>query len=124
MPIFTMFEANISSANERPSTSTIPVSTSCSSTQVNLLPPTSSIIPTMQSESQFIPISNITTNSSGNSLNTSASSLSIEAHLFLSTSDKFSALSTDIRPSTPLPETSAIASNSEISNASKMLKSF
>ncbi|GFV28161.1 hypothetical protein TNCV_678491 [Trichonephila clavipes] len=102
------------------------VSISSSSTQAHLLPSTSlslsSVIPTIQSESQFpIPISSTTT-SPGHSLNTS-STLSTETRLFPTTSNKFAALQTEIQPSFLLPESAATASNSEHSNASKIPKS-
>ncbi|GFW50009.1 hypothetical protein TNCV_2315911 [Trichonephila clavipes] len=62
------------------------------------LPFTSSVIPTLQNESQFnIPISSTTT-SPGNSLNTPALSLSTETRLFPTTSNKFAELSTEIQP--------------------------
>ncbi|GFU88293.1 hypothetical protein TNCV_846861 [Trichonephila clavipes] len=81
------------------------VSTSSSSTQAHLLPSTSAIIPTIQSESLLpIPISTTTTTTSpGNNLNTSVSSLETETRSF-TTPNKFAALSTEIQPLVPLPE--------------------
>ncbi|GFV22753.1 uncharacterized protein TNCV_1490101 [Trichonephila clavipes] len=59
------------------------VSTSSSSTQAHLLPSTSAIIPTIQSEPLLpIPIPTTTTTSPGNNLNTSASSLETEKPVF------------------------------------------
>ncbi|GFY28849.1 uncharacterized protein TNCV_4719821 [Trichonephila clavipes] len=68
------------------------VFTSFSSTQTHLLPSTSTIIPTIQSE-YLLPISipTTTTTSPGNNLNTSASPLETETR-FLTTSNKFAAL--------------------------------
>ncbi|GFX48776.1 uncharacterized protein TNCV_3479601 [Trichonephila clavipes] len=87
----------VSSANPTPSTSSSlsTVSTSSSSTQAHLLPSTSAIIPTIQSES-LLPISIPTnTTSPGNNLDTPASSLETETRS-LKTSNKFAALSTAI----------------------------
>ncbi|GFX90673.1 hypothetical protein TNCV_3194911 [Trichonephila clavipes] len=57
------------------------------------------VIPTIPIESKLpIPISNITTTSPGNSLNTSDSSA---ARLYPSTTENFAAVSTDIQPSFP-----------------------
>ncbi|GFU29705.1 hypothetical protein TNCV_4745391 [Trichonephila clavipes] len=112
----------VSSANPMPSTSSSvsTVSTSSSSTQAHLLPSTSAIIPTIQSESLLlIPIP--TTTSPGNNLNTSASSLETETRP-LTTSDKFAALSTEIQPLVPLPESVPTTSNSEHSNAPEIPK--
>ncbi|GFW62361.1 hypothetical protein TNCV_290351 [Trichonephila clavipes] len=89
------------------------VSTLSSSTQAHLLSSTSAVIPTIQSESLLpIPVPT-TTSSSGNNLNTSASSLETETRL-LTTSNKFSALSTEIQPLVPLPESVSTTSNSEL----------
>ncbi|GFW12905.1 hypothetical protein TNCV_3328381 [Trichonephila clavipes] len=78
------------------SSSVSTVSTSCSSTQENLLPSPSTIIPTIQSESLLkipSPITTTTT-SPGNNLNTSVSSLETETRS-LTTPNKFAALSTE-----------------------------
>ncbi|GFX65960.1 hypothetical protein TNCV_13811 [Trichonephila clavipes] len=76
------------------STSSIPVVfTSSSSTQIHLLPSTSSVIPATSSESQ-LPIS-ISTTTSGNSVNTFASSLC-----------------TEDQPTVPLLNTASAKSNS------------
>ncbi|GFT70627.1 uncharacterized protein TNCV_3091571 [Trichonephila clavipes] len=94
------------------SSSVSTVSSSSSSTQENLLPSPSSIIPTIQSESLLkIPILTTTTTSPGNNLNTSVSSLETETRS-LTTPDKFNALSTET-----LPESLPTTSNSEYSNA-------
>ncbi|GFV38904.1 hypothetical protein TNCV_192721 [Trichonephila clavipes] len=94
------------------------VCTSSSSTQAHLLPSMSSVILTIQSQSQLhVPISTTTLD---NSLNTSATSLSVETSLFPTTDNKFAALSTKVQPSVPLPESAATTSNSEPSNASKI----
>ncbi|GFW94257.1 uncharacterized protein TNCV_1979971 [Trichonephila clavipes] len=84
-----------------------------SSTQENLLPSSSAIIPTIQSESLLkIPIPTTTTTTSpGNNLNASVSSLETETRS-LTTPDKFNALSTET-----LPESVPTTSNSEHSNA-------
>ncbi|GFW41316.1 hypothetical protein TNCV_1003091 [Trichonephila clavipes] len=87
------------------------------------------VIATIQSESQLpIPISTTTTSTPDNSLNTSASSLSIETRLFPTTFNKFAALSTEIRPSisssVPLPEYAPTTSNNEPPNVSKIPKSI
>ncbi|GFW43248.1 hypothetical protein TNCV_1350111 [Trichonephila clavipes] len=59
------------------------------------------------------PISNSSTSTStDNILHTPVSPLSTEACSFPSTSDKFTALSTETRPSVPLLETAATAFNS------------
>ncbi|GFV88236.1 RNA-directed DNA polymerase from mobile element jockey [Trichonephila clavipes] len=82
------------------------------STQENLLPSPSGIIPTIQSESLLkipIPPTTTTTTSPGNNLNTSVSSLETETRS-LTTPDKFNALSTE---NLSVPTTS----NSEHSNA-------
>ncbi|GFU06111.1 hypothetical protein TNCV_4764501 [Trichonephila clavipes] len=93
------------------------VSTSSSSTQAHLLPSTSA---TIQSES-LLPITIPTTTSLCNNLNTSASSLETETHP-LTTSNKFAALSAEIQPLVPLPESVPTTSNSEYSNAPKIPK--
>ncbi|GFY09243.1 uncharacterized protein TNCV_2991611 [Trichonephila clavipes] len=80
------------------------VSTSSSSTQAQLLPSTSSA-------RLIAPISAAA--APDNSLNTSTSSLSTETCSAPITSNKFSALSTEVHPSVPLPES---ASNSKPSN--------
>ncbi|GFS66767.1 uncharacterized protein TNCV_229921 [Trichonephila clavipes] len=93
-----------------------------SSAQAHLLLSTSSVIPTIQNQSHLpIPIS--TTATLDSSLNTSASSLSTETRLFATTSNKFSALSTEVQPSVPLPESAAATSNSKPSDTSKIPKS-
>ncbi|GFU65609.1 hypothetical protein TNCV_635321 [Trichonephila clavipes] len=94
------------------SSSVSTVSTSSSSTQENLLPSPSAIIPTIQSESLLkIPIpTTTTTTSSGNNLNTLVSSLETKT-CYLTTPDKFNALSTE-----NLPESVPNTSNSEHSN--------
>ncbi|GFU14930.1 hypothetical protein TNCV_191791 [Trichonephila clavipes] len=84
-----------------------------------------SVIPTIQSESQSpILISTTTTTIPDNSLNTSASSLSTETHLFPISSNKFAAISTEIQPLVPLQECAVATLNSEPSNASKIPKSI
>ncbi|GFS48558.1 integrase catalytic domain-containing protein [Trichonephila clavipes] len=89
------------------------------SSSASTSPSTSSVIPTIQSQSHLpIPIS--TTTTLDNSLKTSALSLSIETRLFPTTSNKCAALSTEVQP---LPESAATTSNSEPSNASKIPKS-
>ncbi|GFY29571.1 hypothetical protein TNCV_2627411 [Trichonephila clavipes] len=89
----------VSSKTPMPSTSSSvsTVSTSSSSTQENLLPSPSAIIPTIQSESLLkipIPTNTTTTTSPGNKLNTSVSSLETE-NRSLTTPNKFNALSTE-----------------------------
>ncbi|GFW75892.1 uncharacterized protein TNCV_4430701 [Trichonephila clavipes] len=86
----------VSSANPMPSTSSsvTTVSTSSSSTQAHLLPSTSAIIPSI---------------------------LKIETRP-LTTSSKFAALSTEIQPLVPLPESVSTTSNSEHSNAPEIPK--
>ncbi|GFY31958.1 hypothetical protein TNCV_2620951 [Trichonephila clavipes] len=69
-----------------------------------------------------IPILTSTTSFAGNSLNTSSSSLKTDTRLFPTTSNKFAALSTEIRPSVSLSESEATASNNEPSNTSKISK--
>ncbi|GFV25507.1 uncharacterized protein TNCV_1147771 [Trichonephila clavipes] len=87
------------------------VSTSSYTTQANILPSASSIKPTTQFESRLPePISSAA--APDNSLNTSASSLSAETRL-LTTTNKFAALSTEIQPLVPLPESVPTTSNSE-----------
>ncbi|GFS92994.1 hypothetical protein TNCV_532061 [Trichonephila clavipes] len=78
------------------------VSTSSSSTQAHLLPSTSAIISTIQSES-LLPIPIHTTTFPGNNLNTSASSIETETRS-LTAFNKFAALSTEIQPLVSLPE--------------------
>ncbi|GFU31586.1 uncharacterized protein TNCV_1234841 [Trichonephila clavipes] len=99
-------------------TSSMPaVSTSSSSAQAHVLPATSAKILTIQSKSLLpVPIPTTTPN---NNLNTSASSLETETHP-LETSNKFSALSTEIQPSVPLSESETPTPNSELSNSSKV----
>ncbi|GFW49192.1 hypothetical protein TNCV_3057021 [Trichonephila clavipes] len=102
-----------------PSTSSLSnVSTSSSSTQENLLPSPSAIIPTIQSKSLLkIPIPTTTTTiSPGNNLNTSVSSLETETRS-LTTPNKFDALSTEIQPLGPLPESVPTTPNREHSTA-------
>ncbi|GFY18032.1 hypothetical protein TNCV_3385231 [Trichonephila clavipes] len=97
-----------------PSTSSSVSTVSTSSTQENLLPSPSVIIPTIQSESLLkIPIPTTTT-SPGNNLNTSVSSLETKTRS-LTTPDKFIALSTET-----LSESVPTTSNSEHSNASEI----
>ncbi|GFW76259.1 hypothetical protein TNCV_3800941 [Trichonephila clavipes] len=88
------------------------VSTPFSSTQENLLPSPSAIIPAIQSESLLKIHSPITTKttSPGNNLNTSVSSLETETRS-VTTTNKFAAntLSTEIQP---LPESVPTTSNS------------
>ncbi|GFV29829.1 uncharacterized protein TNCV_2082941 [Trichonephila clavipes] len=111
----------VSSENPMPSTSSSvsTVSMSSSSTQAHLLPSPSAIIPTIQSQSLLkipIPTTTTTTTSPGNNLNTSLSSLETETRS-LTTPNKFAALSTEIQPFVPLPESVPTISNSENSNA-------
>ncbi|GFU42943.1 uncharacterized protein TNCV_3140981 [Trichonephila clavipes] len=81
--------------------SSIPaVSTSSSSAQTHLLPSTSAKVPTIQSK-YFLPIP-IPTTTPNNNLNTSASYLETETRP-LTTSNKFSALSTEFHQSVPFP---------------------
>ncbi|GFV26531.1 hypothetical protein TNCV_3361841 [Trichonephila clavipes] len=77
------------------SSSVSTVSTSSSSTQIHLLPSTSSIIPTIQ-KTENRP---------------------------LTTSNKFAALSTEVQPFVPLPESIPTTSNSTHSNAHEIPKS-
>ncbi|GFT02047.1 uncharacterized protein TNCV_83561 [Trichonephila clavipes] len=112
----------VSSENPMPSisSSVSTVSTSSSSTQENLLPSPSAIIPTIQSESLLkisIPITTTTT-SPVNNLNTSDSSLETETRSL--TTNKFAALSTETQPLVPLPESVPTTYNSEHSNALKI----
>ncbi|GFT57952.1 hypothetical protein TNCV_2768601 [Trichonephila clavipes] len=97
----------VSSENPMPSTSSSvsTVSTSSSSTQENLFPCPSAIIPTIQSESllKILIPTTTTTISPGNNLNTSVSSLETETRS-LTTPNKFAALSTEIQPLVPLLE--------------------
>ncbi|GFS88767.1 putative RNA-directed DNA polymerase from transposon BS [Trichonephila clavipes] len=97
----------------------IPVSNDLPSVTI---PSTSAILPTIQKEALLpIPILTSTTTSfTGNSLNTS--SLKTGTRLFPTTSNKFAALSTEIRPSVSLSESEATASNNEPSNTSKISK--
>ncbi|GFX16013.1 uncharacterized protein TNCV_4702721 [Trichonephila clavipes] len=105
----------VSSKNPMPSTSSLvsTVSTSSSSTQENLLPFPSAIIPAIQSESLLkIPIPTTTTTTSpGNNLNTLVSPLETETRSH-TTPDKLNSLSTE-----NLPESVPNTSNSEHSNA-------
>ncbi|GFT11131.1 hypothetical protein TNCV_1084791 [Trichonephila clavipes] len=94
-----------------------------SSTQTHLRPSPSAIIPTIQSESLFPILIPTTTPSPRNSLNTSTLSLETETRLLPTNSNKFAALSTEIQPTVPLPESATTTSNSERSNASKSPKS-
>ncbi|GFU07011.1 hypothetical protein TNCV_5007791 [Trichonephila clavipes] len=86
---------------------------SSSSTQENLLPSPSAIIPTIQSESLLkIPIPTTTTTTfPGNNLNTSSSPLETETR----SPDKLNSLSTE-----NLPESVPTTSNSEHSNAAEV----
>ncbi|GFT03568.1 uncharacterized protein TNCV_2986831 [Trichonephila clavipes] len=90
----------------------IPVSNDLPSVTI---PSTSAILPTIQKEALLpIPILTSTTTSfTGNSLNTSSSSLKTDTRLFPTISNKFAALSTEIRPSVSLSESEATASNNE-----------
>ncbi|GFT44752.1 uncharacterized protein TNCV_2845351 [Trichonephila clavipes] len=99
----------------------IPVSNDLPSVTI---PSTSAILPTIQKEALLpIPILTSTTTSfTGNSLNTSSSSLKTDTRLFPTISNKFAALSTEIRPSVSLSESEATASNNEPSNTSKISK--
>ncbi|GFX80436.1 uncharacterized protein TNCV_177751 [Trichonephila clavipes] len=99
----------------------IPVSNDLPSVTI---PSTSAILSTIQKEALLpIPILTSTTTSfTGNSLNTSSSSLKTDIRLFPSISNKFAALSTEIRPSVSLSESEATASNNEPSNTSKISK--
>ncbi|GFT22316.1 hypothetical protein TNCV_3273121 [Trichonephila clavipes] len=108
----------VSSKNPMPSTSSSvsTVSTSSSSTQENLLPSPSTIIPTIQSESLLkIPLPTTTTTSPDNNLNTSVSSLETETRS-LTTPDP--ALSTE-----NLPESVPTTSNIEHSHAAEFPQS-
>ncbi|GFV40235.1 hypothetical protein TNCV_1443881 [Trichonephila clavipes] len=97
------------------SSSVSTVSTSSSSTQENLLPSPSAIIPTIQSESLLkIPIPTTTTTSPDNNLNTSVSPLETKTRSH-TTPDKLNALSTE-----NLPESVPTTSNSEHSNAAEI----
>ncbi|GFX21783.1 hypothetical protein TNCV_2310621 [Trichonephila clavipes] len=99
------------------SSSVSTVSTSSSSTQENLLPSPSAIIPTIQSKSLLkipIPTTTTTTTSPGNNLNTSVSPLETETRSH-TTPDKLNALSTE-----NLPESVPTTSNSEHSNAAEI----
>ncbi|GFX15964.1 uncharacterized protein TNCV_522711 [Trichonephila clavipes] len=98
----------------------IPISNDVPSTTI---PSTSAILPTIQKEALLpIPILTSTTTSSAcNSLNTSAS-LKTDTRLFLTTSNKFAALSTEIQQSVSLSESEATASNNEPFNTSKISK--
>ncbi|GFS54426.1 hypothetical protein TNCV_4809071 [Trichonephila clavipes] len=74
---------------------------------------TSSVLPTIQSESQLpMAISISSTTTSGNSLNISASSLSIETRLFSTTSEKFATLSSELQATVPLMKAAATTSTS------------
>ncbi|GFY20584.1 uncharacterized protein TNCV_1118181 [Trichonephila clavipes] len=113
----------VSSQNPMPSASSSvsTVSTSSSSTQENLLPSPSAIIPTIQSESLLkIPIPTTTTTTSpGNNLKTSVLSLETETRS-LRTPNEFSALSTEIQPLVTLPESVPTTFNSEYFNVPKI----
>ncbi|GFX90052.1 uncharacterized protein TNCV_887501 [Trichonephila clavipes] len=92
------------------------VSTSSSTTQANLLPSASSLKPTTKIESRLLePFSAAAPD---NSLNTSASSLSIKA-CPVHTTNKFAALSTEVQASLPLSVCNYYP-NSELSNISKV----
>ncbi|GFU72028.1 putative RNA-directed DNA polymerase from transposon BS [Trichonephila clavipes] len=108
----------VSSKIPMPSTSSSvsTVSTSSSSTQENLLPSPSAIIPTIQSESFLkIPIPTTTTTTfPGNNLNTSVSPLETKTRSH-TTPDKLNSLSTE-----NLPESVPTTSNSEHSNAAEV----
>ncbi|GFT56150.1 uncharacterized protein TNCV_5011611 [Trichonephila clavipes] len=107
----------ISSKNSLPSTSSSvsTFSTSSSSTQDNLLPSPSGILPTIQSESLLqIPIPNtITTTSSGNNLNTLVSPLETKTRSH-TTPAKLNSVSTE-----NLPASVHNDSNSDHSNAAE-----
>ncbi|GFU95307.1 hypothetical protein TNCV_4309061 [Trichonephila clavipes] len=101
------------------SSSVSTVSTSSSSTQENLPPSPSAIIPTIQSETLLkipIPTTTITT-SPGNNLNTLVSPLETETRSH-TTSDKLNSLSTE-----NLPKSVPNTSNSEHSNAPEIPQS-
>ncbi|GFX53842.1 uncharacterized protein TNCV_1597881 [Trichonephila clavipes] len=108
----------IFSKNPMPSTSSSvsTFSTSSSSTQENLLPSPSGIIPTIQSESLLkIPIPTTTTTTSpGNNLNTLVSPLETETRSH-TTPGKLHLVSTE-----NLPESVPNTSNSEYSNAAEV----
>ncbi|GFX84332.1 uncharacterized protein TNCV_4134431 [Trichonephila clavipes] len=108
----------VSSKNPIPSTSSSvsTVSTSSSSTEENLLPSPSAIIPTIQSESLLkIPIPNTTTTTfPGNNLNTSVSPLEIKTRSHR-TPDKLNSQSTE-----NLPESVPTTPNSEHFNAAEV----
>ncbi|GFU08342.1 hypothetical protein TNCV_4962781 [Trichonephila clavipes] len=106
----------ISSKNPLPSTSSSisTFSTSSSSTQENLLPSPSGIIPTIQSESLLqIPIPTTTTTSPGNNLNTLVSPLETKTRSH-TTPDKLNSVSTE-----NFPESVPNASNSDHSTAAE-----
>ncbi|GFV78145.1 uncharacterized protein TNCV_3045241 [Trichonephila clavipes] len=105
----------ISSKNPLPSTSSsISTFSTSSSTQENLLPSPSGIIPTIQSESLLqIPIPTTTTTSPGNNLNTLISPLETKTRSH-TTPDKLNSVSTE-----NLPESVPNASNSDHSNAAE-----
>ncbi|GFS86215.1 hypothetical protein TNCV_660941 [Trichonephila clavipes] len=93
------------------------ISTSSSSAQAHLLPSSSAIIPTTQSESLLkIPNPTTTSTSPGNNLNTSFSSLKTET-CSLTTSNKFATLSNETQHLVSLPESVPTTSNSEHSSA-------
>ncbi|GFW01693.1 RNA-directed DNA polymerase from mobile element jockey [Trichonephila clavipes] len=111
----------VSSKNPMPSTSSLvsTYSTSSSSTQENLLPSPSGIIPTIQSESLLqvrIPTTTTTT-SPGNNLNTLVSSLETETRSH-TTPDKLNSLSTE-----NLPESLSLSLIHPIVNILMRLKS-
>ncbi|GFT51584.1 uncharacterized protein TNCV_4626031 [Trichonephila clavipes] len=105
----------ISSKNPLPSTSSsISTFSTSSSTQENLLPSPSGIIPTIQSESLLqIPIPTTTTTSPDNNLNTLISPLETKTRSH-TTPDKLNSVSTE-----NLPESVPNASNSDHSNAAE-----
>ncbi|GFY05273.1 uncharacterized protein TNCV_2207191 [Trichonephila clavipes] len=77
------------------------VSTSSSITQANLLPSTSSIKPTTKIESRLPEPISASVAAPDDSLNTSASYLSIKTCAVPTTSNEFATLSTEVQPSLP-----------------------
>ncbi|GFV78012.1 hypothetical protein TNCV_1661 [Trichonephila clavipes] len=78
--------------------------TSSSSTQAHLLPSSSSIKPITQIESRLPEPISSSAGTPDNSLNTSALSLSTETCPVPTTFNEFATLSTEVKPSVPLPE--------------------
>ncbi|GFS97486.1 SCAN domain-containing protein 3 [Trichonephila clavipes] len=88
------------------------VSTSSSTTQANLLSSISSIKPITQIESRLSQPISASAADPDNILNTCVSSLSTETCPVPTTSNKFAALSTEVPPSVPLPESAVTTFNS------------